>query len=66
MGLVKEALDIAGVKPADISCIAYTKVLSTINPVLGNSFLARFCCHCSAHHVWVSDAPCYTSERRVI
>ena len=24
--LVKEALDIAGVKPADIACIAYTKV----------------------------------------
>ena len=26
--LVKEALDIAGVKPADIACIAYTKVPS--------------------------------------
>ena len=24
--LVKEALDIAGVKPADIACIAHTKV----------------------------------------
>ena len=26
--LVKEALDIAGAKPADIACIAYTKVPS--------------------------------------
>ena len=64
--LVKEAMDIAGVTPVDISCIAYTKVLSTITPVLGSVFLARLSCHCSAHHVWVSDAPCYTRETNVI
>ena len=63
MRLVREALDIAGVKPVDISCIAYTKVLSTINPVL---FLTRLSCHCSAHHDWVSDISCYTREMSVI
>lgn len=44
MQLVGEALDIAGVKPADISCIAYTKVLTANQPAgsYTTAFIYRF------------------------